>query len=420
MKYHSRGLRQRRDTDQWEVTLMHSDPLSGEMVPSYHTVTAKTQRQAERRRDELIFELERKGGAASSRMTLSEFLDAFIEFKETSGTVEASTLNHYRKQARVIARYIGDVKLTDTTIPVVNGWMAQMTAEGYAPRSVLKPFSLLKQALKHAMALDLITKNPCDYCRPPKLQRKTVNALSRDERTRMLELAIQAEPSPLALAIEIALTTGMRRGEVCGLRWSDLGEDGTLTINRAVSLDSGTVYVKEPKTQGSRRTIPLTQHLFTSLSTMRDDFLHMMEHLGIRNADTYILGRQEPDARPYHPTRLTREFTSFSRMNGFDCTFHDLRHTFATMMIAGGTDVRTVASYLGHSNVAMTLNTYAEVDPDTKRAAVGRIEESFDLDLTSTVNNRKENTSLKLEFTIEQLRAMLAEAELRAEISTCE
>ena len=65
-------------------------------------------------------------------------------------------------------------------------------------------------------------------------------------------------------------------------------------------------------------------------------------------------------------------------MNGFSCTFHDLRHTFATMMIAGGCDVRTVASYLGHASVSMTLDIYADVDPEAKRAAVSKVEESFD------------------------------------------
>lgn len=67
-------------------------------------------------------------------------------------------------------------------------------------------------------------------------------------------------------------------------------------------------------------------------------------------------------------------------MNGFDCTFHDLRHTFATFMIGAGVDVRTVASYLGHSSVSMTLNTYADVDPEAKLSAVDKIEAAFDID----------------------------------------
>jgi len=103
-------------------------------------------------------------------------------------------------------------------------------------------------------------------------------------------------------------------------------------------------------------------------------------------------------------------------MNGFNCTFHDLRHTFATMMIAGGTDVRTVASYLGHSSVSMTLNTYADVDPDAKLQAVGKIEDSFDIDMVGICSGNPLSAPAPqpqvpgVTFTVEQLEAMLAQA----------
>ena len=112
-------------------------------------------------------------------------------------------------------------------------------------------------------------------------------------------------------------------------------------------------------------------------------------------------------------------------MNGFNCTFYDLRHTFATMMIAGGNArfaryVRTVASYLGHSSVSMTLNTYADVDPDAKLQAVGKIEDSFDIDMVSVHGDDSPSTPDSqpqvqgVIFAIEQLEAMLAQAK-RAE-----
>jgi hypothetical protein len=241
MEYTSRGLKRRRNTDKWEVTLSHRDPLTGEQVPSYHTVEAKTRKRAEKARDELILDLERKGGAYTSKLTLAEFLDRFIDYKEEGRMVEQSTISGYRKEARVVKRYLGATLLRDVSIPIVSSWMAQMTSEGYAPRTVAK---------------------------------------------------------------------------------------------------------------------------------------------------------------------------AFCEMNGFESTFHDLRHTFATMMIAGGTDVRTVASCLGHSNVAMTLNTYAEVDPDAKKAALGKVDEAFDIDLEG-VFKEPEPPAFTLEFTVEQLEGMLAEARRR-------
>ena len=137
---------------------------------------------------------------------------------------------------------------------------------------------------------------------------------------------------------------------------------------------------------------------------------------GARFGDAYILGTQERDgSRPYHPTALSKESRSFCDMNAFECTFHDLRHTFATMMIAGGNArfahyVRTVASYLGNSNVALTLNTYAEVDPEAKRAAIDKINEAFDLDLSGAFVAESEAPMFTISFTVEQLETMLAEA----------
>ena len=207
----------------------------------------------------------------------------------------------------------------------------------------------------------------------------------------------------------------MRRGEVCALRWSDLNEDGTITVSHALGNGKGGFYVKEPKTGSSARTIPLTGHMFAMLSAMKSDSERVAREFGLAKSDPYILGTQELESRPYNPTQMGKDFAAFCKMNGFDCTFHDLRHTFATMMIASGTDVRTVASYLGHANVAMTLNTYADVDPDAKRAAVSKVENAFDVDMSRIINDAMEEPepSPALVFTVEQLRAMLAEAERR-------
>ena len=155
------------------------------------------------------------------------------------------------------------------------------------------------------------------------------------------------------------------------------------------------------------------------LRAIEKDSKYVARELGVPFGDPYVLGTPDPDSRPYHPTRLSKDFATFAKMNGFDVTFHDLRHTFATMMIAGGTDVRTVASYLGHSNVAMTLNTYAEVDPDAKRAAVDKIGEAFDMDLDSVFAEKLEAPAFTMSFTVEQLRSMLAEAERREADDAC-
>ena len=419
LNYTTRSIRRHGAENMWEVTLSHRNPITGEVVRTYHKVEAKTKRQAEKRRDELILDLERKGGALATGVTVREFLDGFLDYKAESGTIEPSTVRDYRGQARVICKYIGNEKLVAVTIATVNGWMAAMTRDGYAPKSVAKPFRLLKQAMKWGVAQDLIVKNPCDFCKPPKRVKTPINALSREDRTRMLRLAVAAQPQPLGMAVELALTTGMRQGEVCALRWSDLGDDGTITVSHALGNADGGFYEKEPKTGSSARTIPLTAHTFQALKAMRAESRAKMAEHGLAG-DCYILGTQEPDSRPYNPTMLGKDFAAFCKMNGFKCTFHDLRHTFATMMIGAGTDVRTVASYLGHASVSMTLNIYADVDPDAKKAAVSKVDGAFDLDLSDAFGipaAPAPQPAAGLTFTVEQLEAMLAQAKAQQAVA---
>lgn len=415
MEYTTRGMRRRRGSDdKWEVRFSHQDPLTGEMITTYHTITAKTKAGACKARDELRFSLETKGAAVDNKSTVREYLDSFIDYKQASGTVEPSTVSGYRSEAKMVYKYIGNVLLGDLSIPVVTKWMADMSKD-YAPKTCSKAFRLMKQALKFAVAQDIIRKNPCDFTKPPKRVKSDINALTRADRSRMLDLARLALPNPLAMAIELALTTGMRRGEVCALRWSDLNEDGTITVRHALGRAEGGFYEKEPKTTMSNRTIPLTKFTYDMFSAMKKDKQYVCKTLGVAFGDPYMLGTPGLDSRPYNPTMLSKDYTAFCKMNGFNCTFHDLRHTFATFMIASGVDVRTVASYLGHASVSMTLNTYADVDPDAKLAAVSKIEEAFEGQWcgVSAHPEPPATATFAPQYTVEQLRAMLADAEAK-------
>ena len=219
-----------------------------------------------------------------------------------------------------------------------------------------------------------------------------------------------------SMSIELALTTSMRCGEVCALRWSDFDDAGAMTVSHALGNGRAASTSRSPRPAASR-AIPLTSHTTTMLRAMRADARRAMDEMGMDAGDPYILGTQVPGSRPYNPMQLGKDFSAFCRMDGFSCTFHDPRHTFATMMIAGGCDVRTVASYLGHASVSMTLDTCAGIDPEAKCAAVGKVDESFDVDMSAMGFDGPErsveaNTS-SLTFTVEQLEAMLAEAKRR-------
>ena len=125
----------------------------------------------------------------------------------------------------------------------------------------------------------------------------------------------------------------------------------------------------------------LTKHLETTLSAKRRDAERVAHETGVARGDPCTPGTR--GGLPCNPARLGKDLSTLRRVNGLSCAFHDLRHTLATMMMAGGRDVRTAASCLGHASASMAPDIHADVDPKAKRAAVDRVAGSFDVGLGS-------------------------------------
>lgn len=188
----------------------------------------------------------------------------------------------------------------------------------------------------------------------------------------------------LPVAIRLSLAAGLRRGEVCGLRWKDIDfAAGTLSVRRAVARagDGEGCYVKLPKTKSSRRTLPLEPSLAEAL---RDRMLSQMKRCaeaGIEFAEgLYVLG--DIDGSFLVPSTLASHFAEVAKtfdIAGGECRFHWLRHTFATSMISAGVDVRTVAAWLGHSDPGFTLRVYVDLDERAMRESVAALSRTLEL-----------------------------------------
>jgi integrase len=161
--------------------------------------------------------------------------------------------------------------------------------------------------------------------------------------------------------VYVAATTGCRRGELCGLKWSDIDlESGTLTIRRAITDTSFGVQENDPKTHRSRR-ISLDP---SSVLVLAGQFERMSERAAsceVQLVDDAFVWSQEPDgSAPYRPNRVTDAFRTLrNRLDMPKLDFHHLRHFAATTLAGAGVDVRTIAGRLGHANPAITLRTYA-------------------------------------------------------------
>lgn len=289
---------------------------------------------------------------SSSRM-LAEYCSAYVD--EIAHGLEPSTLDGYRHSLKHVAE-IGDVAVSALTSGHVARWEASMLARGLSSSTVGKAHRLLKQVCKHAVDVGDIAANPCASVKPPRRSSAGPNALDARARARLMSLLGEMEPCALRTASYIALLTGMRRGEVCALRWDDFDWDRMeVRVARSVGIGRGGAYLKAPKTETGKRTIPVPERLRTAVMASQG----------------YVLGGETF----YNPTRLGKQWTAFAKafgiigVEGRVATFHDLRHTYATVAIAGGADVRSVAGILGHADAAMTLNVYASADADAMRRA---------------------------------------------------
>jgi integrase len=314
--------------------------------------------------------------------TVAAYVDDYIDRMASSEAIEGATVIDYRATARRIAKAFPDVALRDLTPEAVQRWEAGMLRGGLSAATVGKAHRLLKQIMAEAVRLDILAKNPVDPVKPPKRRRAAPNALDLDGRTAVLSALDAMVDTPTTVGARIALYTGMREGEVCGLRWADVdiqADDagrvagGTITVRQSIGARTGGHYVKTPKT-GCVRDVPMPADLAILLARWRRVQRTEAMAAGVTfPGQLYVTGRV--DGSYQTPDMLSHEWHALSKAFGVRGTegriptFHDLRHTFATCAIAEGVDVKTVSSILGHANAAMTLNVYASADPDAKRRA---------------------------------------------------
>lgn len=348
---------------------------------------AKGKRAAKKELDAWMAELNeqaaKRAGAPMAGETTAEYLEKYIEGKAL--TIEQSTLASYRRTLKVHVRPypIGDIPLDDLNPDIVREWVRQL-AEKYEPVTVKRSFTLFKSAMTQATESDRLGKNPCRTVKPPKVPRKNPNALQGAGLARLMAMLDVPDLPPMLTGVKIALYTGMREGEICGLRWRYVDtRNRTITVAESIGRkDHSAYYVKEPKTGGSRRIVDMPEGLAVSMAARRAAMMRECLAAGVPfSEDMYVLG--SIDGSFMAPLDLGKKWRELAKAldlvgtEGKRPTFHDLRHTYATLAITEGIDVKTVTSSMGHANAAMTLNTYASADPDAKRRAAGIMDDVF-------------------------------------------
>jgi integrase len=245
---------------------------------------------------------------------------------------------------------------------------------GAAASSVRKEHNILHAAFKHAVRMRQLAANPADVVVPPRPKRTEMHFLTQAETASMLAAA---KGSDLHLPLLLAVGTGMRRGELLGLRWSDVDlAGGALTVNQTLQEAYGEIAFKEPKTTRSRRRITLPDVVLEELR-VRHAKCAEEELAADPSKPLTDLVLPAPGGGPWWPSNFDRMWRRFKKKQDLEIRFHDLRHTHATQLLAAGVNVKVISERLGHASITITLDTYAHCMPGMQDEVVAKINEGL-------------------------------------------
>jgi integrase len=231
---------------------------------------------------------------------------------------------------------------------------------------------VLHTALRQAVRKGLLLHNPLDAVEPPKPQRQQMQTLTSGQVGELVKLA---EGTRLLVPLQVAVATGMRRGELLGLHWRDVDLDaGKLSVRCSLQTvkNEPEPILKSPKS-GRNRTITLPAYAVAALrrhsaDQAADKLLHGKDYL-----DNDLVFCEE-DGRPWKPNAFSGIWERFRASHALPYRFHDLRHTCATLMLEGGIHPKVVQEMLGHSTIAITMDLYSHVSPNLQEEAAQRLD----------------------------------------------
>jgi len=302
--------------------------------------------------------------------TIREIAAAWKEYKRPY--VKQSTMAAY---VLILENHILPTFGEDNSLPEqsVQAFVLHKIESGLSTKSVKDILIVLKMVMKFGVKKEWMTYYEWDIKYPPSSENKVLDVLSVTNHRKILN-HIQSHFTFMGLGIYISLSTGLRIGEICALKWSDINvTDGILTVNRTIER----IYIIEgekkhtelvintPKTKNSCREIPMNKELLGMLKPLKK----------VVNDDYYILTNDE---RPTEPRTYRNYYKRLmEKLDIPKLKYHGLRHSFATRCIEVGCDYKTVSVLLGHSNISTTLNLYVHPNMEQKKRCIDKVFKSL-------------------------------------------
>jgi integrase len=386
-----KGHVRERGKGNWYAVLSVRDPETGKRKVKFVSLPdAKGKREAQQHLARIVTELDAGEFVEPNKVTLAQFLERWLAHMQTQ--VAPRTYGGYAD------------KIRNNLIPALGAiWLTKLRPEqiseayskaliggrcdgkgGLSTQTVRHMHGILKQALAQACVWRAITHNPANLVKPPKLERGEMQTVNTDQTAAMIDAA---RGTPIFIPILLGVLCGMRRGEICALRWRSVDLDnGQLSVVASTEQGRGGMREKEPKS-GKGRLVAMPTMLVTELRRHRMQQAEWLLRLGVRLTDDHHVCLRE-DGDSVWPSSLTRAFRTFMRRHKLpQIRFHDLRHSHATHLLAANVHPKIAQERLGHSNVSITLNTYSHVVPGMQQDAVAKV----DAVLQAALNKRETN-----------------------------
>ena len=360
------NIRKRQD-GRWEGRYTAGrNPETGKAI--YKNVLAKTQKECKEKLVQAIKKCEQVDTVKSKQYTVGQWMDIWFE-NWAKVKVRPSSHQTYRGYIENhIKPRIGDIQLAKLTTldlqklykDLLAGGRVERTEamhqpKGLSAKTVRNINQVISSAMDFAKEQRLILCNPTDGCALPKPAHKEMKTLSADQLAAFLR---EAKESGVFELYYIELATGLRRGELLGLKWSDIDfNQGVLHIRRQIARIDGEVVEAPLKTENSYRILPLGADAVGILLEQRK-----------KTNGEYVF--PSPTGGPISPDSVLHMLHRVLKRAGLpEVRFHDLRHTFATLALQNGVDIKTVSGMLGHYSAGFTLDTYAHVTTAAQKQA---------------------------------------------------
>ena len=321
---------------------------------------------------------EQKQGILSTgpQQSMKQFLEQWLE-EVHKPTIRIGTYKGYRRYLdKHVLPVLGHVMIQKLTPQQIQAFYTRKQQEGLSAKSIINIHGMLHKALDHAIRWGLVPRNVCDAVSLPKRTRHEIQPLT-DKQAR--QLLVAASGHSLEGLLTLAVTTGMREGELLALKWQDINfEARSLHIRHSMGYIPGKGYLEfEPKTSKSRRKVVLPPFVCEALKQHRMRQLEARLKAGTRWQDLDLVFCNKYGGY-LDPAHLRQRFDKLLREARLpDVRFHDLRHSAATILLSLGVPAKVVQEILGHSLISMTMDIYSHVLPDMQQEAMDKMNDLF-------------------------------------------